>query len=76
MANSSLLDLYNVGMNREQVGGDYPKPGHDLIDRMTMLLADQDTLRDVILFPAMRNLPRAGDTVTQEPEPEPAAVDA
>ncbi len=27
------------------------------IDRMTMLLADQDTLRDVILFPAMRNLP-------------------
>ncbi len=29
------------------------------IDRMTMLLADQDTLRDVILFPAMRNLPAA-----------------
>jgi len=28
------------------------------IDRMTMLLADQDTLRDVILFPAMRNLPK------------------
>lgn len=27
------------------------------IDRMTMLLADQKTLRDVILFPAMRNLP-------------------
>jgi lysyl-tRNA synthetase class 2 len=27
------------------------------IDRMTMLLADQNTLRDVILFPAMRNLP-------------------
>jgi lysyl-tRNA synthetase class 2 len=27
------------------------------IDRMTMLLADQDTLRDVILFPAMRNQP-------------------
>jgi len=26
------------------------------IDRMTMLLADQDTLRDVILFPAMRTL--------------------
>ncbi|MBA2468293.1 MAG: lysine--tRNA ligase [Chloroflexia bacterium] len=30
------------------------------IDRMTMLLADQDTLRDVILFPAMRNLPSTG----------------
>jgi lysyl-tRNA synthetase class 2 len=27
------------------------------IDRITMLLADQATLRDVILFPAMRNLP-------------------
>ena len=27
------------------------------IDRVTMLLADQATLRDVILFPAMRNLP-------------------
>lgn len=37
MANSSLLDLYNVGMSREPVGGDYPKPGQDLIDRMTML---------------------------------------
>jgi lysyl-tRNA synthetase class 2 len=30
------------------------------IDRLTMLLANQSTLRDVILFPAMRNLP-AGD---------------
>jgi lysyl-tRNA synthetase class 2 len=29
------------------------------IDRVAMLLADQDTLRDVILFPAMRNLPGA-----------------
>ena len=31
------------------------------IDRMAMLLADQATLRDVILFPAMRNLPRAAE---------------
>jgi lysyl-tRNA synthetase class 2 len=31
------------------------------IDRMTMLLADQKTLRDVILFPAMRKLPSGSE---------------
>lgn len=31
------------------------------IDRITMIMADQTTIRDVILFPAMRNLP-AGST--------------
>jgi lysyl-tRNA synthetase class II len=33
---------------------------------MAMLLADQDTLRDVILFPAMRNLPASGSGTATE----------
>ncbi len=36
------------------------------IDRMALLLADQKTVRDVILFPAMRNLPADGSAPIPE----------
>ena len=36
------------------------------IDRLTMLLADQTNIRDVILFPAMRNLPGQSTAPTSQ----------
>lgn len=39
------------------------------IDRMTMILADQRTVRDVILFPAMRNAPAATDQAMPAGDP-------
>jgi lysyl-tRNA synthetase class 2 len=39
------------------------------VDRLTVLLTDQQTLRDVILFPAMRKLTPTGSKV-DEPTPE------
>ncbi len=40
------------------------------IDRTTMIFADQSTVRDVILFPAMRNLPSGRPASSEENDAE------